>query len=170
VRGALDALVQGSLVDLFAAYSVALAPLPRTLRAISPSSSDICGSVSFTRPGGAGRVTLCTPPAVLDDMSRATAGTGTLRSDWARELANQLTGRIKNRLLPFNVRLQLGPSSVIEPSQLMNQLAFSVDSRVYAARTLRGQVLLVVEGLPGESELSYVGSAIVATEGDAILF
>jgi hypothetical protein len=168
VRGALDALVQGSLVDLFAAYAVALAPLPRSARAVLPSLSDICGSVTFTHPSASGRVTLCVPSAVLDDMSRGSAGA--LRSDWARELTNQLTGRIKNRLLPFNVRLQLGASAVADAAQVASHLSSSPDSRVYAARTLRGQVLVLVDGLPHESELTYVGSTRVAAEGDAILF
>lgn len=168
VRGALDALVQGSLVDLFAAYSVALAPLPRTSRAASPSSSDVCGGVTFSRRDASGRITLCVPAAVLDDMSRDTPGS--LRNDWARELANQLTGRIKNRLLPFNVRLQVGASTVVEPVQVAKQLEFSLDRRVYTARTLRGQVLVVADGLPNESELTYVGSTTTASEGDTILF
>ena len=168
LRGALDSIVQGSLVDLFAAYSVALAPLPRTPRALSPSPTDITARVLFNRPRGVGRVTLSVPVLVLDDMSRAAAGA--LRTDWARELANQLTGRIKNRLLQFNVRLQLGASAIVDPGKVVSELTGVDARRFYAARTLRGQVLMCAEGLPEDSELVYVGGAMTAAEGDTILF
>ncbi len=168
VRGAIDALVQGSLVDLFSAYSVALAPLPRSARAALPSLSDICAGVTFTHAGRTGRIALGVPGAVLDEMARVAPGS--LRADWVRELANQLTGRIKNRLLQFNVRLQLGTSIVLDPSQLTQQITGRRDCRTYAARTLRGQVVTNVDGLPDESELTYVGAVNIAAEGDAILF
>jgi hypothetical protein len=42
--------------------------------------------------------------------------------------------------------------------------------RVYTGRTVRGNVLLTLEGMPEESELSYVGPEGVAAEGELILF
>src|SRR4051812_22346318 len=103
VRGTLDSLVQGSLVELFAAYAVAVAPLPRQTRHTTPTLPDISAAIPFTNVarGVQGRLTLSLPTHVLDRMP-ASAG-GTLKSDWARELTNQLMGRIKNRLLQFNV-------------------------------------------------------------------
>ena len=170
VRGTLDSLVQGSLVDLFSAYSVALAPLPRSSRPLLLSSTDISASVTFSRPGGGqvGRITLSVPALVLDDMSRGAAST--LRTDWARELANQLTGRVKNRLLQFNVRLQVGSSIVVDTSKANDALQQTLGRRTYAARTLRGQVVVSAEGLPDDNELTYVGAGTVAVEGDTILF
>jgi len=90
-----------------------------------------------------------------------------VRLDWARELANQLVGRIKNRLLPFGVRLQIGLLGLVDPKLFQHQLREANGMRVYAARTLRGLVLVTVQGLPDDAALSYVGGATNAgaTEG-----
>jgi hypothetical protein len=170
VRGTIDSLVHGSLVDLFGAYNVAIAPLPRSARPLSATLPDTSASVGFTRPGllAAGRVTLSLPSSLLDTMSPGSEGK--LKADWARELANQLIGRIKNRLLPFNVRLQIGVSTMLESVKLERQLQGSLDARVYTGRTLRGETVVTFEGLPEVSELSYVGPVNTAAEGDAILF
>jgi hypothetical protein len=168
VRGAVDSLIQGSLVELFAAYSVAVAPLPRQTRQTTPTLPDISASVGFTRDGVQGRLTLSLPARVLDLMPPSAGGT--LKSDWARELANQLIGRIKNRLLQFNVRLQVGVSSILETNKLAHQLESTLDLRIYTGRTLRGEVLVTVDGMPDESKLSYVGTASMRAEGEAILF
>ncbi len=171
VRGAIDSLVQGSLVDLFGAYSVAVAPLPRSARPQAPTLPDISAAVSFTRqPAGGqpGRLTLSLSGALLEHM---TPGTGSkLKSDWARELANQLMGRIKNRLLPFNVRLQVGVSSMLDSAKLERHLQMAPDARIYTARTLRSETVVTIEGLPDDSQLVYVGPVNTAAEGDAILF
>jgi len=171
VRGALDSLVQGSLVDLFAAYSVAVAPLPRQLRMVATTLPDISAAMGFTvlgTTGRKGRITLSVPTSVLDRMPLSAGGA--LKADWTRELTNQLMGRIKNRLLQFNVRLQVGVSTLIDSKNLAHQLATALDTRVYAARTLRGEAVVTIDGLPEDSELVYVGNNNQASEGDTILF
>jgi hypothetical protein len=171
LRGALDSLVQGSLVELFAAYSVAVAPLPRLLRHSETTLPDISAAIGFTHldtTGQVGRLTLSVPTLVLDRMPLSAGGA--LKNDWARELANQLMGRIKNRLLQFNVRLQVGASTLIDSASLAHQLENSLDTRVYAGRTLRGATVVTIEGLPDDSNLVYVGNRKVGCEGDAILF
>lgn len=171
IRGGIDSLVQGSLVDLFGAYQVAVAPLPRSSRPSIPTLSYISATVGFVRLGlasPAGRITLSLPSALLAQMSPLAAGK--LQADWARELANQLMGRIKNRLLPFNVRLQLGVSTLVDSARLVHQLHGSSEARVYIGRTLRGEIVVTFEGVPEDSELSYTGPVGQASEGDAILF
>lgn len=171
LRGVLDSLVQGSLVDLFAACSVAVAPQARQLRGVVPTLADMSAVIGFKILGPAeqvGRLALSLPTAVLERMP-LTAG-GALKGDWARELTNQLIGRLKNRLLQFDVRLQVGVSTLIDSSKLAHQLAMSLDTRVYVARTLRGEVVVAIAGLPDDSELVYVGAKKAGSEGDAILF
>jgi hypothetical protein len=171
IRGAIDSLVQGSLVDLFGAYGVAVAPLPRSSRSQIPTVAYISATVGFVRlalASPAGRITLSLPCALLEQMSPHAAGK--LQADWARELANQLMGRIKNRLLPFNVRLQVGVSTLVDSARLAHQLQGSQEARVYIGRTLRGAIIVTFEGMPEDSELSYVGPVSQASEGDAILF
>jgi hypothetical protein len=168
VRGAIDSLVQSSLVELFGAYDVAVAPLPRHAQQPEPQPSDVSATLAFTRtPGPAGRVTLSVPSPLLLLM-RGEAGS-TLQKDWAKELTNQLAGRIKNRLLQFSVRIQIGALATIDSKVLARQLGASSSTRSYAGRTLRGEVVATIQGLPEESELRFVGSGS-AGEGDLILF
>jgi hypothetical protein len=172
VRGAIDALVQAALVDLFQGYRVPLAPLPRSALRRLAIATEVSAAISFSssaRSSSHGRLTLSIPTAVLEQMTDNST-TQIRHADWTRELANQLLGRIKNRLLMFSVRLTAGLPSNLEPKVLEAQLNDSKALRIYVGRTLRGQVLATLEGLPNESELAYVGSDCVAVEGDAILF
>jgi hypothetical protein len=134
VRGAIDSLVQGSLVELFNAYDVAVAPLPRNAQRPEPQPSDISATLTFTRDfGQTGRVTLSVPGPLLVLM-KGEAGS-TLQKDWAKELTNQLAGRIKNRLLQFSVRIQIGALATIDSTALARQLAASSSTRCYAGRS-----------------------------------
>lgn len=162
-RGCVDSLVQGSLVDLFAAYGIAAAPLPRMAGQMVSELPEISFALSFkceSRQRNAGKLTFSVPTALLDHMK--SDETASVRLDWARELANQLLGRIKNRLLPFATRLDVGNPSVVEPRQLRERLQAQRDLRVYAARTVRGIVLVTLEGLPNDAELKYVGPGSAA--------
>ncbi|RYZ04220.1 MAG: hypothetical protein EOO73_24340 [Myxococcales bacterium] len=168
VRGAIDALVLGALVDLFQAYGVAMAPLPRIAASRAPALPELSATIAFTRAGAApGRLSLSAPAAVLD-LTRN--GAETQRTDWTRELTNQLMGRIKNRLLHFSVRVEVAHLVAVDSKQLALQLERAPNARVYAGRTLRGEVVVTLIGLPEESELSYVGGSAQPAEGDLLLF
>jgi len=161
VRVAVDSLVQASLVDLFTSYGVALAPLPRSqpMELVLP---DVSVAAAFRCNGGAGRLTLSVPNALLEHMRQAEVTS--IRLDWARELTNQLLGRVKNRLLPFGVRLEMGGLTLLDRNLLKHQLQDSTEQRVYLGRTLRGVVLATVQGVPADSTLSYVGG-VTSKEG-----
>jgi len=170
IRGAIDALVPSALVELFAAYDVAVAPLPRLNQLRLPPVPEVSAAVGFTlrgRFGPPGRVTLSLPGSLLEAMRN---GGNSLKGDWTRELASQLIGRVKNRLLQFSVRMDVGVSSTIDSKALSSHVAQATKARVYAGRTLRGEMLVTLEGMPNEAELVYVGPVHVATEGSAILF
>lgn len=170
VRGAIDSLVQGSLVELFQAYSVALAPQPRSAREPLPKPAEICAVIGFNHgtPKRAGKLTLSLSAPVLGLMKVELGSTRQV--DWARELCNQLMGRIKNRMLQFNVRLQAGLPSSIDRKLLEEQQRGAPPARAYLGRTLRGDVLVTLDGMPHEAELVYVGPSVVANEGETIFF
>jgi hypothetical protein len=171
VRGALDSIVQSSLVDLFAAYGMAVAPSPRGSAERPPSFPDTSAAVAFTRRAPqllSGRLTLSVPEAVLELTKRSSVGA--LRADWARELASQLLGRIKNRLLQFSVRLEAGNSTAIDSQQLAARLPLTPGVLVYGGRSLRGGIVVTLDGAPDESQLVYLGPVNVASEGQTILF
>jgi hypothetical protein len=169
MRGAIDSLVQGSLVELFGAYGVAVAPLPRSI-AQGVTIPDMSVAVSFHyagERGRTGRLSLSMSSQLLDSMKASESRS--VKTDWARELANQLMGRIKNRLLPFNVRIDVGSLTTLESNMLERQVRATPALRVYLARALRGDVVATLGGLPDDRELTYVGSPSAA-EGTLILF
>lgn len=171
VRGAVDSIVQSSLVELFAAYGMAAAPLPRVAAQRPPSFPEFSAAVAFTRRMPApvsGRLTLSVPEAVLDATKAGTSGA--LKVDWARELTSQLLGRIKNRLLQFSVRLEAGVSTGADSKALAVRVAVSPSLLIYSARTLRGELVVTLEGAPEESQLVYLGPVNMAAEGETILF
>ena len=170
-RGAIDSLVQGSLVELFAAHQVAVAPLPRLSATRVPNLPDVSVAVAFSYAAGgehAGRLTLSMPSAVLDQM-RGPEG-AVVKMDWARELGNQLMGRVKNRLLPFDLRLAIGALTAVDSTALERQLQGGGGSvRIYTSRALRGTIVVTLQGLPEEYNLVYVGTPSPA-EGSVIWF
>ena len=174
LRGIIDALLQGSLVDLFQAYGVALAPLPRSTRSVSDHDPALCASIDFASATDGkcadirGRLSLSIPIKVFETL-RSDPSSEKQRADWARELVNQLMGRLKNRLLPFGAKLRAGLPTSIDREALEIQLAASINPRVYRARTLRGEVVATLDGTLNESELAYAGPALAA-EGELLLF
>jgi hypothetical protein len=175
MRGIIDALLQGSLVDLFQAYGVAIAPLPRDVRAESERYPELSAVIGFNaaRDGkcasASGRLSLSMPPEVMDAMQASRALQGR-HADWSRELVNQLMGRFKNRLLPYGAKLQAGLPSSIGRDALEAQLARAASRRIYRARTLRGEIVATLDGSLNEAELSYTGPTTAPVEGEMILF
>lgn len=165
VRVLVDSLLQAALVDLFSAYGVAFAPLPRS--ALGAANAPEVSVAATFRNGSStgGRLTLSLPAALLEHMKGEEATS--VRLDWARELANQLLGRVKNRLLPFGVRIDIGVLTSLHPTLIQHQLQDLSGVRVYHGRTLRGPVLVTVRGLPEDSSLSYAG-ALGAKEGSML--
>ena len=168
-RGAIDSLVQGSLVELFAAHQVAVAPLPRSSASRVPSLPDVSVAIGFGGSSGReqGRLTLSVPSAVLEQMRGAEGAT--FKLDWARELANQLLGRIKNRLLTFGLRLTIGGVAPLDSVALERQLQNGGNARIYTGRSMRGNIVVTLQGLPEEYTLVYVG-APPPPEGSVIWF
>lgn len=162
-RVAIDSLVQACMVDLFNAYEVAFAPMPNWSLASAPVPETSVSETFRTADGNSGRLTLSLPSELLAHM-KADESTS-VRMDWARELANQLVGRIKNRLLAFGVRLELGLPTLLDTRTLELQLQDPMGLRVYVGRTRHGLVLITVQGLPADNALSYVGASASASEG-----
>ena len=169
MRASFDFLVQSSLVGLFAAYEVAVAPLQGLAGSSQPEAQDISVAMPFQCAAHAstGRLTLSMPRLLLDIMK--SAETKYVKLDWARELANQLGGRIKNRLLPFGVRLDIGTASLMDSRQVRIEIASQAVESVYPAMTGSGPLLVTLEGLRTELDATNIGSPS-PTEGSTIFF
>jgi len=114
-------------------------------------------------------ITLSVPQAVF----ASTANDGPRRPlghDWIRELTNQLLGRIKKRLSQLQVNLQAGLPSLATLDMLQRLQASNKAPSVYQFRTLRGDVIVVVDAVIDYSAMSYAGALELPNEGDIILF
>lgn len=173
VRGAIDDIAEDTLRELLEAYDVALTPFPASSAGGVLHFYDVTATIDFVRetPSSShqtGRLVLSMPRDVFLLLSPE-PNRASLRDDWAPELANQLMGRIKNRLLQFGSTLQIGiPATSDADAESRRERAAT--HRVYTGRTVRGDVLLTLEGLPEESELAHVGPEGLALEGELILF
>ena len=108
----LDAVVEGAVRALFEGLGIELDVVP----AVARTSDDIGASIGFTSPTLRGAVVLISTRKLvhraLPDEVREGA-TDEHIADWMGELANQLLGRIKNKLFPLGVALEMSTPTVI---------------------------------------------------------
>ena len=175
-RGLMDTIVQGALVELFQSCGVAVAPQPRGRLDVSQLKiPEISAAINFSlvqtvkATPCAGRITLSLPQALFTIMKAETLRTPQ-QLDWVRELTNQLAAQIKHRLLPFGASMQPLLPSLITRDALEVQRSRFATMRIYLGRTLRGDVLVTVDGNIDESRLVYSAPADVANAGDIIIF
>jgi len=175
-RGLMDTIVQGALVELFQSCGVAVAPQPRGRLDVSQIKvPEVSAAISFTLAQSVkatpcpGRITLSLPEALFSIM-KAESLRRPQQLDWVRELTNQLAARIKHRLLPFGAALNPLLPSLITRDALENQRHRFAAMRIYLGRTLRGDVLVTVDGTIDESRLVYSGPADIGNAGDVIIF
>lgn len=168
-RRILDLVVQSSGVELLQAYGISAAPMPPTALKSCPLPDPALGSVvSFAGPGMQGVLVLCMPIEALRRTIEADA-TPHQDRDWIRELCNQLMGRIKNRLIRYQVTLRPGVPSVLDPEAL-RRMAGSQTDLAYVFRTLTGSVVVWLNGDFDRTKLVFTGSVDVPGEGDVVLF
>jgi hypothetical protein len=165
----LHAIVQSTNVELFHSRGVAIAPLPvTTFAATRQRHSSLVGFVTFQAPEAYGYLALSMPeqvyelfvPHIVDSQAR----------DTTRELVNQLVGRIKNRLLQFQVVLRIGLPSATGARTFESQHPTTGNEAVYCFRTLRGHVVVSIDATVDESAFNYSSAHAVAKEGDFIAF
>lgn len=164
----LDITVQSCTVELFHAIGVALAPLPRVTGPTHIEFFDLAGVVPFSAPKTNGTLTLSMNDPVYGLLVPPVSG-NSARTDALRELTNQLIGRIKNRLMQFQVTLRVGLPSVMR-KELLRKRQSSGQIKYYQFRTLRGEVVVALEGSIHDEPLTYSGGVRVAKEGDLIVF
>lgn len=167
-RSTLDILIQICTVELFQSLGIAAAPLTVSRRAVEPQHpNDLVGVVSFSGIQAAGRITLSLNDAVYDLFPTPVVGSHAMR-DAVRELTNQLIGRIKNRLMQFQVMLRIGLPSAMSAQAMVQQRPANAAVVTYTFRTLRGEVSVTFEGTLGDAVLNYSNAVRVPKEGEFI--
>lgn len=108
----LDAVIEEASLALFDGVGVALGRASQPVK----SPDDISASIGFAGPALRGALVLIStrrlvevalPPEVRDRHSDEQL------ADWMGELANQLLGRVKNKLLNYGVSLAMGTPTVV---------------------------------------------------------
>jgi hypothetical protein len=161
----LDVLVQAATVDLFRSYGLAIAPMPKKVTGAGVGrSGDLVGSIRFSGSGASGTLWLVLSPEVVQ-QTRSSEMRVFQSVDWTRELANQLMGRLKNRLLRYQVHVQaeLASASVRAGSLVFDQ------GDLYPFRTLRGEITVILAATLDGARFVY-SSVEVGNEGDVVLF
>jgi hypothetical protein len=171
-RTAIDTILQSSTVELFHSLGVAVAPLRAAPLGTQQRYYEWVGLIHFEATNVSGVLTVSMPMAVWSsrNASASASGDSETLADWHRELANQLMGRIKNRLLKFQLELRPRlPSSLSGPALELHRKR-SGNELLYRFRALRGDVLVVVDAPLERAILAYSGELQPAREGELILF
>jgi hypothetical protein len=160
----LDVLVQAATVDLFRDYGLATAPLPKRRGGAGYGNpGDIVGSIRFSAPGATGTLWLILPVEIAK-QTRVTARSFEV-VDWTRELVNQLMGRLKNRLLRYQLRLNV---DLAKAAVRAGKVVYD-EGDLYRFRAMRGEIGVVLASSLDPARLVY--SAVeVAKEGELVLF
>jgi hypothetical protein len=153
-------------VELFQSQGVALAPLAARYRPRLPVDHDLTGTIALSGTTKHGLLTLSLDNGVYELFPSAPSHG--MRHDSLRELTNQLAGRIKNRLLKFQVPLCLGLPSVTR-QDAASRVVLSSDARGCVFRTRRGEVVVTLSGVD-ETALDYSSAIRVIQEDDLIAF
>lgn len=168
-RSILDTILQSSAVELFHANGIAVAPIARTTAA--PKLCPEChpGLIGFVGRGFSGTLLILVPNEVFLLLKQD--GPRPFRAaDWVRELTNQLLGRLKARLRPYQVTFRMGIPSSPRREEYERMWSRGESPAVYRFRTVREDVVVIVNGSIDVSALVYAGNVKVPTEGDILLF
>jgi hypothetical protein len=168
-RTAIDTIIQSSTVELLHSYGLPVAPGGRLETVPRTHLYESVGIIGFDAPKVAGRLTLSIPTAIFDAYTSGRSQRTTL-PDWTRELTNQLMGRLKNRLLQFQVKLRTHLPIVLSGDALERQRNPMVTEICYSFRALRGEVIVTVDPSLATAVLAYSNANVVAQEGELILF
>jgi hypothetical protein len=167
-RSTLETLVQVCVVELFQSARLTVAPLGVSRRGTDTTDpTALLGVVVFSGEGLSGRITLSLHDTVYSLLDRPPVSDEAKR-DTVKELANQLCGRIKNRLLRFRVALRTSLPAVMNAQALVRPRGASVTTYTFGTR--RGDVVAAVEGNLNVATLDYQSSVIVQAEGEVVLF
>lgn len=170
-RPLLDALVQSTTVELFQSRGIAVGPISATVgNPHQPIYFNAAGVVTLTATKATGSLTLSWADPVFSLFSPPVVATALAARDLLRELTNQLSGRVKNRLLNFNLLLTIGVPSVLSGQALERQRTRRETEVVYLFRTLRGEVVVTLDLDVDPSSLDFSGTQKVAKEGEFIAF
>jgi hypothetical protein len=167
-RRMMDLVIQRSAVELFASIGIAIAPMPAVVANPRLGADDFVGIVQLSVNGARGSLAVAASLSTLSKAKGAVAAPS--MQDWLRELVNQLAGRIKNRLARYQVSVDVSLPSALARSAFDRGFEIKGNTTVYAFRTIRDDIQVMLTGELGNIDLRFSGAEGVAEEGELILF
>jgi CheY-specific phosphatase CheX len=163
LQESLRTILTTKMSELFSDYGVAcqITELPEE------PSPRLCGILGFTGDRLCGLVVLSATHEAI--VCSNPVGDGATRS-WVAELTNQLLGRFKNALLRSGVEIALSIPVVLTATQLTPLPQTQVGPVHLAVGPGFVTIWLEIEAAPGLEIGEPSDDAMVATEGEALLF
>jgi hypothetical protein len=164
-----DRLIQQATLVVFESYGVTLqpdtTPFAATLRRIQ-----LLSMIGFSSPLLSGSLLLALPHSLVE---QALPAPGASLADWSGELANQVLGRLKNRLLN-QVVIHVSLPAVVAGESLQLPASLRQITRYFAFTSAWGNMFIrldmeVKPGLELTNETDLDSEASIA-EGELLLF
>jgi hypothetical protein len=152
---------------------VSISDDPRA-RALLPREETLVAAIGFRSPCLSGELVLLAPPSfvevVLPREVRERRPSARIAADWVGELANQLVGRLKNKLLGYGVDVALGTPRAVTDCEIVDFEA-SMRTIVRLSLTSReGSLLAMLFTEHADLSLSEATPGVAVSEGDIVLF
>ena len=94
----------------------------------------------------------------------------TTHAEVAYELTNQVMGRIKNRLIQFQVKLRTRLPVVLSGVALERHKFRTATEVMYRFGTLRGDISITIDASLTKAVLDYSNAPLLISETDLVLF
>jgi CheY-specific phosphatase CheX len=114
-RSTLVELLSGACLELFSSYEAYLMDHTESVE-LDENSVNFIALIGVSDSAFRATLTMCVTPALLKasfPASEEEISDSDLK-DWLGELANQLAGRFKNKVVPYGRKLELGVPTVIQ--------------------------------------------------------
>lgn len=164
-----ETAVQASVVDLFRGLGVAVAPMPPASGRLPAQTPDLAAITQFTSPAASGILCLGCAMSVVQ-LAKGSASTEFAKEDWIREVVNQLMGGVKKRFLQFGVCLEVSLPVLATAKLIEQHTTGSPASKVFPFRTMRGDIVVILDATIDDRSFEYCGAVQLREEGEIILF
>ena len=133
-------LTRGHFIELFRMYGMEL--VPSVSGDVGGGAILYCGIIGFSGEGIRGTMAVAGSDTMLGASNPVPGGAP---RDWVAEVANQLMGNVKSRLLGYDVEVWMSTPIVLRGERLALEVRGVVQSHVYTCASVQGQVVLWVD-------------------------
>ncbi len=160
-----------SVTGLFEAYDVPISEV--STQEADTASHNMVSMIGFTSPNLRGSISIFTHASVVRATAPGLAGHTAVR-DWLAELANQLLGRFKNRMLRYDIVLDMSTPVVVSGQTTLQLLRKANSSTCAHFKTAAGTIAVhMASEIDEDFEICESAASVdsdVMSEGELMLF